>query len=128
MILIPLLMALAAPYLSDRLFDAPEDISALQPLDGQPLWVLMSRCAKAGYDDPERLESSPFTELDKTMAASYGMTVEERRDKELAGYEEAVKSYLRSRDRQHRPPIGGWRKRAAKTFVFERSCRLTRCA
>ena len=118
MILIPLLMALAAPHPSDRLFDAPADISALQPLNGQPLWVLMSRCAKAGYDDSERLENSPFTELDKTMAASYGMSVEERREKELAGYEEAVKSYLElaivslAADR-------GMEEEAAKTFMFE---------
>lgn len=117
-ILVPLLMALAAPHPNDRLFDAPADISALAPMDGQPVWVLMSRCAKAGYDDSERLENSPFTELDKTMAASYGMTVEERREQELAGYEDAVKSFLElaivsvAADRRID-------EEAAKSFMFE---------
>ena len=93
-ILVPLLMALAAPHPNDRLFDAPAEISAVRPLDGQPLWVVMSRCAKARYDDAERLGNSQFTALDKTMADSYGMTVEERRAQEMDEHETVVKRYL----------------------------------
>lgn len=94
-ILVSLILgASAAVFPADRLFDAPEDISALEQFGGQPAWILLTRCAKTHFEDAERLQNSQATALDETMARNEGTTVEARRAAELQRHEEAVVQYL----------------------------------
>jgi|GEM_PF-2145549 len=94
-LLFPLLIAASAAALpADRLFEAPDGISALAPFHGQPSWVLLARCAKAHFDDAERLQNSQFTAIDRTMAQNEGLTVEQRRDAQLKAHEDTVRNYL----------------------------------